>query len=143
MLAGVSLLPAPLPLWSLVCGSCDISLVRLQPWQGVSVGYNSTGKKVSASRMEPYGQAFGPSDRITVLVDLTGEVTGGSAAAGAGACARAQVAADEHMHSMPLDAEGVLEHVGWEQGHRLEATPWCMGCPEPERRERARKLAHT
>jgi hypothetical protein len=37
------------------------------------VGYNSTGKKVSASRMEPYGEVYGPKDRITVLVDLTGD----------------------------------------------------------------------
>ena len=47
--------------------------VRCSSGQGVSVGYNSTGKKVSASRMEPYGEVYGPKDRITVLVDLTGD----------------------------------------------------------------------
>lgn len=44
--------------------------------QGVSVGYNCSGKKAGASRFEPYGAAFGPGDRVTVLVDLTGGVGG-------------------------------------------------------------------
>ncbi|KAF5841136.1 hypothetical protein DUNSADRAFT_14312, partial [Dunaliella salina] len=46
--------------------------------EGISVGYNSTGKKVSGSRMEPYGEAFGPGDQITVLVDLTGSASTGA-----------------------------------------------------------------
>lgn len=48
---------------------CQLSIYRSQ---GISVGYNSTGKKACAMQMEPYGEAFGPGDTITVLVDLTG-----------------------------------------------------------------------
>lgn len=43
--------------------------------QGVSCGYHSTGKRVSGSRFEKYGEGFGPGDHLWIFLDCSGTET--------------------------------------------------------------------